>query len=99
MSLRKINEHANTSKGVDESMIAEKYYEPPLIDIIRFACNCCPDGVTVTNGCQGCLEHPCKEVCPKDAITIQKDGRSVIDPDKCIKCGRCVQVCARSTPS
>ena len=93
MSLRKINEHANTSKGVDESMIAEKYYEPPLIDIIRFACNCCPDGVTVTNGCQGCLEHPCKEVCPKDAITIQKDGRSVIDPDKCIKCGRCVQVC------
>ena len=39
MSLRKINEHANTSKGVDESMIAEKYYEPPLIDIIRFACN------------------------------------------------------------
>ena len=93
MSLRKINEHANTSKGVDESMIAEKYYEPPLIDIIRFACNCCPDGVTVTNGCQGCLEHPCREVCPKNAITVAKDGRSVIDKDKCIKCGRCIQAC------
>ena len=43
MAIRPVNEHTPTSKGVDESMIEEKYYEPPLIDIIRFACHCCPE--------------------------------------------------------
>ena len=32
------------------------------------------------------------EVCPKKAITWES-GRSTIDQDKCIKCGRCVTVC------
>ena len=32
------------------------------------------------------------EVCPKKAITWES-GRSTIDQDKCIKCGRCVAVC------
>ena len=29
----------NISKGVEASLIEEKYYEPPLINIIKFACN------------------------------------------------------------
>ena len=41
---------------------------------------------------QGCLAHPCMEVCPKKAITWES-GRSTIDQEKCIKCGRCVGVC------
>ena len=94
MSLRPMTEHAPISKGVDESMIEEKYYEPPLINIIKFACHACPEKrVYVTDGCQGCLEHPCKEVCPKDAITIVH-GKSQIDPDKCIKCGKCMDACS-----
>ena len=32
------------------------------------------------------------EVCPKKAITWES-GRSTIDQEKCIKCGRCVTVC------
>ena len=49
----------------------------------------------VTEGCQGCLAHPCVEVCPKGAITLDRyNGRSHIDQDKCIKCGRCIDVCA-----
>ena len=39
MSLRPMTEHAPISKGLDESMIEEKYYEPPLINIIKFACH------------------------------------------------------------
>ena len=42
MSLRKITEHAPISKGVEASIIEEKYYEPPLINVIKFACNSCP---------------------------------------------------------
>jgi len=74
-------------------VIEEKYYEPPLINIIKFACNACPEKrVIVTEGCMGCLEHPCREVCPKGAISMV-DGKSVIDQDKCIKCGRCIDAC------
>ena len=95
MAIRPVNEHTPTSKGVDESMIEEKYYEPPLIDIIRFACHCCPEKrVYITDGCQGCLEHPCREVCPKKCISYDRRlGRAVIDQDKCIKCGMCMKAC------
>ena len=69
------------------------YKRQPLINIIKFACNACPEKqIVVTDTCQGCLAHPCKEVCPKDAISII-NGKSVIDQDKCIKCGRCMDVC------
>lgn len=93
LPLRPIDEHESVSAGIEESAIAEKYYDPPLVNIINFACNACPEThYHVTDCCQGCLAHPCKEVCPKGAIEI-KHGRSVIDQSKCIKCGRCQSVC------
>ena len=93
MSLRKVTEHAPISKGVEASVIEEKYYEPPLINVIKFACNSCPEKrVMITEGCQGCLEHPCVEVCPKKAVHME-DGRSHIDEDACIKCGKCLEAC------
>ena len=93
LSLRKISEHSLISEGVENSLVEEKYYEPPLINIIKFACHACPENrVIVTEGCQGCLEHPCKEVCPKGAISMV-NGKSHVDPEKCIKCGRCVEAC------
>lgn len=93
LPLRRMDEHAPLSEGIEESAIAEKYYDDPLINIIKFACNACPDNqVIVTDTCQGCLAHPCKEVCPKDAISII-NGKSFIDQEKCIKCGRCKDVC------
>ena len=93
MSLRSITEHAPVSKGVEASVIEEKYYEPPLINVIKFACNACAEKrVFVTEGCQGCLEHPCREVCPKGAITMI-NGKSKIDESKCIKCGKCIEAC------
>ena len=73
MSLRPVTEHAPLSKGVEASVIEEKYYEPPLINVIKFACNACAEKkVMVTEGCQGCLEHPCVEVCPKKAVHMEK---------------------------
>ncbi len=93
LPLRKMTEHAPISQGINESAVAEKYYEPPLINIIKFACHACPDReVRVTDACQGCLAHPCAEICPKNAISIV-NGRSVIDQSKCIKCGKCLNAC------
>ena len=45
LPLRKIDQHTLLSNGISESAIAEKYYEPPLINIIKFACHACPDNI------------------------------------------------------
>ena len=93
LPMRDASEQAPVTQGAEECVKPEKYYQPPLINIIKFACHACPDGVVkVTDACQGCLAHACAEVCPKGAITI-KNGRSVIDESRCIKCGKCVQAC------
>lgn len=93
LPLRPSDTHVAVSEGITESAIAEKYYDPPLINVIRFACNACDEkSIRVSDGCRGCLAHPCTCVCPKDAIHII-DGKSKIDPEKCIKCGKCVTVC------
>jgi [FeFe] hydrogenase (group B1/B3) len=93
MSLRPENEPVQVSEGIEESNIDEKYYEPPLMQVISSACNACPENLyEVTNKCMGCLAHPCNEVCPKGAITMV-NGKSVIDQAKCIKCGKCKSIC------
>ena len=93
MSLRPENQPVHVSQGVEESNIAEKYYEPPLMQVIPSACNACPENrYIVGDGCMGCVARPCKEVCPKDAIYFE-NGKSHIDPEKCIKCGKCKAVC------
>ena len=91
---RTLAEHAPVADGVNESAITERYYEPPLINIIKFACHKCLDNKTVvTNMCQGCTAHPCEEVCPKGAIVVKQGGKSKIDSEKCINCGRCRDAC------
>ncbi len=93
LPVRDITQAAAISDGVEESIIAEKFYDQPLINIVSFACHACPEKkVMVTNACQGCLSHQCVEVCPKQAVHIV-DGRSEIDQDKCIKCGKCIEAC------
>lgn len=93
LNLRSFSEHAPVIEGAEECIQPEKYYNPPLINIIKFACHKCPDNeVRVTDACQGCLAHPCKIVCPRDAVEI-REGRSHIDKDKCVKCGKCIEAC------
>lgn len=92
---RSAAEHAPLSDKISEADKPETYYTPPLINLIKFACNGCPEKrVIVTDGCQGCLAHPCEEVCPKGAVKLDRyNGRSMIDQEKCIRCGRCTEVC------
>ena len=91
---RRMDEHNSVVSGLEDASIADKYYDPPLVNVIKFACNRCPEKlVKVSDLCQGCLAHPCMEVCPKKAITWES-GRSTIDQEKCIKCGKCKAACS-----
>ena len=95
MSLRPENREqpGHLTEGIEESNIDEKYYEPPLMQVIPSACNACPENrYEVTSSCMGCEAHPCHSVCPKGAISMV-NGKSVIDQEKCIKCGKCKEVC------
>lgn len=64
-----------------------------VMQVIDVACDECPTGgMLVTPACRGCLMHACKDVCPKNAITIV-DHKCVIDKTKCIECGKCTKAC------
>lgn len=93
LSLRPDDEPVHVTSGLDASNVAQKYYEPPLMQVIPSACDMCEDNVyEVSNQCRGCMAHPCVEVCPKGAISIV-NGKSFIDKEKCIKCGKCKAIC------
>ncbi len=93
LSIRPIQTRSLMTEGMDHAAIAEQYYEPPLVNIIPYACHACPTNqYRVTESCQNCLAASCQKVCPKDAISFV-NGKSHIDPDKCIKCGKCAKAC------
>ena len=94
LGLRPVQGRHLVSEGMDAAAIAEQYYEPPLINIIPYACHACPTNrYVVTAHCQNCLAASCQKVCPKGAISFE-NGKSVIDQDKCIKCGKCANACS-----
>ena len=93
LSLRPANKPVHITAGVDKSNIAEKYYEPPLMQVIPSACDKCSDNeYVVSDQCRNCVAHSCIKSCPKGAVSIV-DGKSFIDQSKCIKCGRCKASC------
>lgn len=93
LSLRPESKAVHLTDGLEASNIDEKYYEPPLMQVIPSACAACaPNKYEVSNMCKGCVAHPCMQACPKGAISMV-DGKSHIDQEKCIKCGKCKAAC------
>ena len=93
LGIRPIQTRSLMTESMDAAAVAEQYYEPPLVNIIPYACHACPENqYKVTVGCQNCLAASCQQVCPKGAISFV-NGRSFIDKDKCIKCGKCAKAC------
>ncbi len=94
LSLQPVQQRTLMTEGMDQAAIAEQYYEPPLINIIPYACHRCPTKqYRVTELCQNCLAASCHQVCPKDAVYFI-NGKSRIDQSKCIKCGKCAKACS-----
>ena len=94
LNLQPIQTRHLMTEGMDAATVAEQYYEPPLVNIIPYACHACPTNqYRVTESCQNCLAASCQKVCPRDAISF-RNGKSFIDQDKCIKCGKCAKACS-----
>ena len=56
LSLRPENKPVHLTAGVEASNISDKYYEPPLMQVIPSACAACEErGYEVSNMCKGCL--------------------------------------------
>ncbi|MCR5307472.1 MAG: 4Fe-4S dicluster domain-containing protein [bacterium] len=93
LPVRSADEHGPLSKGIHEAIKPERFYTDPLINVIDFACNACPtESYYVSDSCVGCLANPCSNICKVGAIKIV-NGRSVINQDICVKCGKCKEVC------
>ena len=93
LNMRPIQTRHLLTEDMDHAAVAEQYYEPPLINIIPYACHACPTNqYKVSNYCQNCLARSCEKVCPKGAISI-RNNRSYIDLEKCIRCGKCAKAC------
>ena len=63
------------------------------LSVIDIACSACVKSqYLVTDACRGCFARPCVMNCPKQAISFV-NGKSHIDPDLCVSCGKCMEVC------
>ena len=93
LNIRPVQTRHLMTEDMDQAAVAEQYYKPPLINIIPYACHACPtDQYRVTESCQNCLAASCQKVCPKGAISFV-NGKSYIDPEKCVRCGKCEKAC------
>lgn len=64
-----------------------------MLTFVDEACNgCVRSQYLATDACRGCLAEACVQHCPKNAVSIIH-GKSHIDPEKCIKCGKCMDAC------
>ncbi|MCD6511532.1 MAG: 4Fe-4S binding protein [Thaumarchaeota archaeon] len=43
--------------------------------------------------CRACPDPPCAKVCPTDALVPRKGGGVMLNPNKCIGCGMCLEAC------
>ncbi|MCQ2741097.1 MAG: 4Fe-4S binding protein, partial [Alphaproteobacteria bacterium] len=89
-------EETNEVKRLSEygkEALKRQHHAKSCLSVIDIACSACVKSqYMVTDACRGCFARPCMMNCPKQAISIV-NGRSHIDPDICVSCGKCMEVC------
>jgi [FeFe] hydrogenase (group B1/B3) len=96
LPIRSVDKQQRLSSGLETVDVDYRVLEAPLVNVIPFACEACPtDSFVVTDNCRKCLAHPCTFVCPVNAVSIGKT-RAHIDRAKCIRCGKCKEICPYS---
>ena len=79
LSLRPEDKPVHLTAGMEASNISDKYYEPPLMQVIPSACEACEEkGYEVSNMCKGCLAHPCMEGLPQRSDFHGKGGNPIL---------------------
>ncbi len=92
LSIEETDDSIHMAELAKKVLDREQPEEHPLT-VLQTACKgCVPSRIYVTDLCQGCVARPCVNTCKFGAISV-KNGKSVIDPDKCKNCGMCAQVC------
>ncbi len=67
--------------------------DPHPLTVVESACHSCQASrVYVTDLCQDCVARPCMNTCRFGAIS-HVNGKSIINPEKCKKCGMCISAC------
>jgi Iron only hydrogenase large subunit, C-terminal domain len=65
----------------------------PVLTTIQTGCyGCPPNQYRISDACRGCFARPCMANCPKDAVSFI-NGHAHINEDRCIRCGKCMEVC------
>ncbi len=83
-SLASYKQEADQRKSIEKK---------PVLTVCSAGCSGCPDSkFMVTENCRGCFARPCTFNCPVSAVSMIGQT-SHIDQSKCIKCGKCMQVC------
>ncbi len=92
----------NIEKDDDELKPLSEFYREslnkkmkplPVLTTISTACSACPkDQYLISDACRGCYARPCLANCPVNAITFV-NGKAKINQEKCIRCGKCQEVC------
>ncbi|MEM2341624.1 MAG: 4Fe-4S dicluster domain-containing protein [Candidatus Bathyarchaeia archaeon] len=56
-------------------------------------------GIEVPHLCAQCHDYPCVDTCPVKALSVNKEtGAVIVDREKCIACGRCIDACPGKVP-
>ena len=56
-------------------------------------------GITIPAVCQQCPDYPCVKACPTKALSVdEKTGAVIVNDDKGILCGLCVDACPGKIP-
>jgi len=56
-------------------------------------------GIEVPHLCAQCMDYPCVEACPVEALSTDPDtGAVLVDRETCISCGACIRACPGDVP-